>query len=412
MKTTAVEPGLVHAFRWYAGVRLALALALLALRLAGVELWQFRLVYPGLLEALFLLGYLSWPDLARRLGRAYLPLALAVASAAPILNHVTNLAARLTIGQPANQASADVILWALALFVPLVLVAWQYDLRSVAAFCLGTLALEAALLLSLGALPAAFGAVWGVLLLRTAIYALAGYLIVRLMAVQRAQRLALEGANRRLARFAATVEQLTETRERNRLARELHDTLAHSLSAMAVQLEGAAAQWDQDPQAARIMQARALATARQGLAEARRAIRALRASPLEDLGLALALAELAETTAQRADLELRLELPDRWDGLDPAAEQGIYRIAGEALANVAAHAGARHLAVSLAHAAGQLTFTVADDGRGFDPDALSGDGHYGLEGMRERAGLLGGDLAIESRPGGGTVVRLTVGAAP
>ena len=411
MKAPALEPGLLQAFRWYAGVRLVAALALLALRLLRIEPAQFRLLYPGLLEALFLLGYLSWPWLARQLGRWYLPVALLVASTVPILNHIANVRARLLMGVPANIATADAMLWALALFIPLVLLAWQYDMRSVLAFCLGTMALEAVLMLSLGANPAAFPAAWSLIILRTLIYLLVGYLIVRLMSVQRRQRQMLERANAQLARFAATIEQLALSRERNRLARDLHDTLAHSLSAVAVQLEGADAQWDENPTAARALQAQALATTRQGLAEARRAIQALRASPLQDLGLRLALAELAETAAQRGQLQLRLDLTTHPAGLDPETEQGVYRIAGEAMANVVHHARAGRLLVSLQRSDNRLTLTIADDGQGFDPAAPDGNGRYGIQGMRERSELIGGQLLIESRPGRGTTVRLTVEAA-
>lgn len=411
MKAPAIEPGLLQAFRWYAGVRLAAALVLLTLRLLRIEPVQFRLLYPGLIEALFLLGYLSWPWLARQLGRWYLPVALVVASTVPILNHIANVRARLLMDMPANIATADAVLWALALFIPLVLLAWQYDMRSVVAFCLGTMALEAVLMLGLGADPAAFPAAWSLIILRTFIYLLVGYLIVRLMSVQRVQRQMLERANAQLARFAATIEQLALSRERNRLARDLHDTLAHSLSAVAVQLEGADAQWDENPAAARALQEQALATTRQGLAEARRAIQSLRASPLEDLGLRLALAELAETAAQRGQLQVRLDLTTQLGGLDPATEQGIYRIAGEALANVVQHARASHLVVALQRSDNRLTLTVADDGQGFDPAGPASNRRYGIQGMRERSELIGGAVLIESRPGQGTTVRLTVEAA-
>lgn len=412
MHASTIEAGLLQAFRWYAGLRLAIAVALLGLRGLGIGPWQMRLLYPGLLESIFLLGYLSWPWLAARLGRGYLPLALAVASAAPILNHMANVRLRLESGLSAGQATADGILWALALFAPLVLVAWQYDLGGVLAFCLGTAALESAILVALAARPADFPAAWSLIVVRTLLYLLAGFLVARLMRVQRAQRAALARANAHLARFAATADQLAAARERNRLARELHDTLAHSLSAVAVQLEGARAQWDENPAAARELQAKALVAARQGLVEARRAIQSLRASPLDDLGLVLALRTLAETTADRAGLTLSLDLDEPLPALDPALEQGVYRIAGEAMTNAAQHAGAHRLAVALRRHDRRLTLTVADDGCGFDPEAAGANGHFGLVGMAERSELIGGELKIESRPGRGTVVRLAVETPP
>jgi signal transduction histidine kinase len=179
-----------------------------------------------------------------------------------------------------------------------------------------------------------------------------------------------------------------------------------------VQLEGARAQWDENPVAARDLQTKALATTRQGLVEARRAIQSLRARPLDDLGLCLALQTLAETTAERAGLALNLDLPERLPGLDASVEQGVYRIAGEAMTNAAQHAGARRLELALRRDGAHLTLTVADDGRGFEPTLAAANGHFGLVGMAEHSRLIGGHLHIDSRPGRGTVVRLSVEVGP
>src|SRR4029078_5838718 len=107
-------------------------------------------------------------------------------------------------------------------------------------------------------------------------------------------------ANAKLVDYASTNEQLAVTRERNRVARDMHDTLAHTLSAVSVQLEAADSVWDSQPQQAHELLQKSLASARAGLGETRRAVRALRASPLDDLGLGLALRDLAESTADRA----------------------------------------------------------------------------------------------------------------
>ena len=152
-----------------------------------------------------------------------------------------------------------------------------------------------------------------------------------------------------LRQYADTVEELTISRERNRMARELHDTLAHSLSAVTVQLEAIRTLWAVDPEAARNMLDSADEAARLGLKEARRALQDLRASPLQDLGLPLALQELAETAARRSGAVLALDVPRQLDGsLSPAVEQGVYRIAQEALENVVRHAQASAITVSLA----------------------------------------------------------------
>jgi two-component system NarL family sensor kinase len=191
------------------------------------------------------------------------------------------------------------------------------------------------------------------------------------------------------------------------MARELHDTLAHSLSAVAVQLEAVDSALTTAPDEARTILGKALAQTRSGLTETRRAMQELRASPLDDLGLALAIQNLALITAQRAGVVATVELPERAPNLSPAVEQGVYRIAQEALTNAARHAGATQLKVTLA-CNGAVALTIADNGRGFDTETVAGD-HMGVQLMRERAAMLGGILEIASAPGAGTTVRLVIG---
>jgi signal transduction histidine kinase len=237
---------------------------------------------------------------------------------------------------------------------------------------------------------------------------LIGYMITRIMTTQRQQRPSLAEANTKLARYAATLEQLATTRERNRLARELHGTLAHTLSAVAVEQEAVSALWDADPAQARAMLEQSLSATRIGLAETRRALQALRSSPLEDFGLALAIRQEAESVAARANLALDLHIPERLDNLPPDVEQCIYRVAQEALANVAHHAQARRVKLNLLREDGRLVLSVSDDGCGFDPDTVDTEYHLGIRGMRERAKMVGGILSIDSEPGQGVTVRLIV----
>jgi signal transduction histidine kinase len=225
----------------------------------------------------------------------------------------------------------------------------------------------------------------------------------------RQQTAALTEANRKLTQYAATTEQLAASQERNRLARELHDTLAHSLSAVTVQLEAVQSLWELNAAEARRILDRALRATRSGLTEARRALQALRASPLEDLGLALAVSDLAKSVAARANLKLDLEVGDHLVNLPLEVEQCIYRAAQEALTNVARHADARSLQVLLKRENGQLTLTVADDGRGFNSVAVE-RAHYGLKGLRERAEIFGGRLEVGSQLKHGTTVKLVLPA--
>lgn len=138
-----------------------------------------------------------------------------------------------------------------------------------------------------------------------------GYFISTLMRMFQQQQAALAQANAQLINYAATQEDLTISRERNRMARELHDTLAHTLSALSVQLETINAYWEVDPAAAQRMLTTALSVTRAGLQETRRALKSLRASPLDDLGLIQALRQIATETATRANLRLNLQIPER-----------------------------------------------------------------------------------------------------
>ena len=192
-----------------------------------------------------------------------------------------------------------------------------------------------------------------------------------------------------------------------RLARELHDTLAHSLSGVAVQLEAVQALWEVDPGKARQILDHALQATQVGLNEARRALNSLRASPLEDMGLALAVSELARSAAGRASLRLEMDIQNHLENLAPETGQCIYRVAQEALTNVTRHSDVRTLRVSLRFESGALTLTVADDGRGFDTAAVNGM-HYGLQGLHERAEMVRAILDVSSIIGEGTVIRLVV----
>jgi len=230
-----------------------------------------------------------------------------------------------------------------------------------------------------------------------------GLVVGLLTRAQRRQAQALDERNRKLARYASAAEQLAITQERNRLARELHDTLAHSLSATAIQIEAAQALAETDEDAGRKMLAQALRTTRDGLTEARRSLHALRASPVEDLGLPRAVRNLAESLAERAGFKLRLRIDATPENLGPEAQQCIYRVAQEALSNAAHHADADCVEVALATENGRVRLSVIDDGRGFDPAAVANT-RYGLRGLRERAEMIGGALLVESTKDEGTKV--------
>jgi signal transduction histidine kinase len=238
------------------------------------------------------------------------------------------------------------------------------------------------------------------------LFLVVGYLVSNLVKVQREQQLRLVEANRRLAYYAATLEQLTISRERNRVARELHDVLAHTMSGVAVELEGVRAMLRVDIDQAETLLAQSLLAVREGLSETRRALQALRASPLEDLGLALAIRNLAESIPGRAGLGTDIQIEQEINDYPIEVQQTFYRVAQEALTNVVLHAQASQVNICLLHDGDGLKLEIRDNGIGFDEKNINLDQKYGLIGIRERVEMMNGQLTISSKPGEGTQIVL------
>lgn len=197
--------------------------------------------------------------------------------------------------------------------------------------------------------------------------------------------------------------------ERNRLAREIHDTLAQGLTGIALQLETADALLEGGLPPERIRQAiaEALHLTRANLEEARRSVLDLRAAPLEGRPLDEALKVLLNEWKSRRKISVDFEVLGSVRLLPVRIEIGIYRILQEALTNIGRHAQAHRVHIQLITTPDQLQFNIKDDGRGFDP-AKTQAGRYGLIGMNERAKLLGGKLEIRSTPGEGTQLEITI----
>ncbi len=356
--------------------------------------------------ALAVLGMALWPQGRAWLGSVFLPLVIGLLSVAPMMM-TQSVIMQLPSG-PAGSSEAVFLRATPLLFMALVLVAWQYGWRYVIMFSGGVALLTMGLHLYFfrpggpSLLPPAT-----VVIIQTISFLVVGYFICMLMKQLKQQQDSLAQTNIQLTDYATTLEDLTISRERNRMARELHDTLAHTLSALSVQLETVKAYWEVDPTTAQHMLDKSLAATRSGLQETRRALKSLRASPLEDMGLSLALRQLATETAERANLQLNLSTPTHFPPLPQAIEQCLYRVTQEATANVSHHANARTITVQLTFN-GDILLQVSDDGQGFDPQQAELAGHFGLAGMRERAALVGGVLNVTSQPGAGTVVKLTI----
>jgi len=315
---------------------------------------------------------------------------------------------RLPVGQ-ASSPEAILLRTMPLLLMALILTAWQYSWRYVLIFNGGiALFILGVNLYFYRPGGASLAPPLTILLIQTISFLVVGYFVSTLIKRLEQQRAALARANAQLVDYASTLEDLTLSRERNRLARELHDTLAHTLSALSVQLETTKAYWDVEPATAQRLLDQSLTVTRSGLQETRRALKSLRAAPLDDLGLLLALRQLAEELAARANVQLALTLPPQLPALSSAVEQALYRVAQEALTNVAHHANAHTLTLTLTAEGRELSLRVQDDGIGFAAEAESAAGHFGLAGMRERAELVGGQLTLTSCPGQGTTVQFTV----
>ena len=217
----------------------------------------------------------------------------------------------------------------------------------------------------------------------------------------------LQEAHQQLQRYAGQAEELAIANERTRLARDLHDSVAQTLYGLTLQAEAASRQLaaGQEEAVQGHLQAMREET-RQTLQEARLLIFELRPPVLEASGLAAALKARIEAVEARGGMAVHLDLQDI-SGLDPALEMGLYRIAQEALNNVAKHAAATELDVRLAQNGESVTLFIADNGQGFDPGAVP-DGRAGLQGMAERVAQLHGNLTIQSTPGQGTEINVEV----
>jgi two-component system sensor histidine kinase UhpB len=209
----------------------------------------------------------------------------------------------------------------------------------------------------------------------------------------------LEDERRDSARRAV----LAQEDERRRVARELHDELGQTLTGVLLQTDALA----RDPSAAAIERARE--GARESLEQVRRIARDLRPGTLEELGLLSSINALATAFTRQSGVPVERDLSPDLPALDDGVEVVLYRVAQEALTNVARHAGARHVRIALRHADSTIRLSVEDDGRGLPAD-VGAEGR-GITGMRERALLVRARLALEDAPGGGARVTLEVPVA-
>lgn len=213
------------------------------------------------------------------------------------------------------------------------------------------------------------------------------------------------------ARLFTLAQRLGAVEERNRLAREIHDTIAQGLAALVLRLESLDAMLESGADASRSREVVALSAelARANLDEARRSVLDLRAAPLEGKTLPTALGDLALRVERESNLEITFEARGNIRRLPSRIELGLYRVAQEALTNIRRHAHATHVVVVLAMSHNRARLAIEDDGHGFDVSAISEETH-GLIGMTERAKLMGGRLELASTEGCGTRIVVSVPA--
>lgn len=253
-----------------------------------------------------------------------------------------------------------------------------------------------------------------------------GKAIDRLLGSLAAERDELRALNaeldQRVAERTAEITRLAEdsrysaiVRERLKIARDLHDTLAHSMMAMLTEVRLLKKLAQNRPEALTEELDRAEEAAHAGLKEARAAITQMRYNPARDIGLGAALQELCNGLAKRTGIQTRFEMTPTLAVFADSRAEPLYRIAEEALRNIERHAGAGMVDVNLQYRSEieRLELSIQDNGVGFIPEQ-DFPGHYGLTGLREQAEIIGADIQIESHRGKGTriTVRLPLNLAP
>jgi signal transduction histidine kinase len=263
-------------------------------------------------------------------------------------------------------------------------------------------------------LPIGFYSTWGTALMNGGIITTAIFFVImftqlrlneqsaRIKAEELAQQ--LEIANHQLAEYASQAEELAATQERNRLAREIHDNLGHYLTIVNVQIEAAKVTCETDPSRALEALNKAQELARKGLSSVRESVAALRVSPVENRPLEDAIGELIEES-RISGITTEFKMMGERRPVEPKSALALYRVVQEGLTNIRKHASASRVDVELDFTQeDSIRLTLRDDGVG----AADTSGGFGLIGLRERVHLLGGEFCVDTAPGKGFILEVTV----
>ena len=230
-------------------------------------------------------------------------------------------------------------------------------------------------------------------------------LLVGALLSERQSRQALTQANDRLRQYALLIENQATLQERTRIAREMHDSVGHSLTAQSIQLENASVYFSQNPDKSRYHLKEARRLGKEALQNVRQSVASLRNSPLQGRSLELALKKLLQefqqTTRIRIVSRVRLQ-----DSLNSEIQTVLYRIVQEALTNIAKHSQADRIKLAIASSPTGIDLEIQDNGEGFEPrENTTG---FGLQGMRERVEALGGKFSLHSQPGFGCQIHIII----
>ncbi len=369
--------------------------------LVGFQFNVISLIPIGVLGLILLL--LFYPPFLKKLTRRELLILLVFIALLAILYRYT-----IPLLSPRSRNRGEFVIFRFDnlffLIIPLVFIAWQFSIREVIFYCLLITFLEVVPQLIFFEQDSFIGFVSGTAAIgRGVILAIVGWVENSLVVLQRTQQKQLEDANKKILKQAAAVESLAQSQERNRLARELHDTLAHTLSGNAVQLEAVKVLFDRNPDEAKHVLDQILANTRMGLDETRKALMDLRTSPLETYGLTRTLRNTLQNGAERAGYRLEMHIAENIDQVTEELAHCIFRVTQEAVENTIRHASAKTVQFTLKRSGSQVMLEYVDDGSGFNPQTIAFD-RLGLRGMRERVEMLGGTFKLESMPGKGTSV--------
>jgi signal transduction histidine kinase len=362
------------------------------------------------IDALLLTIYLFAMSLHALLKEQYLTIALVWATVVPLLTSTLTMYLFYTAPIPELFQSQiglvenfvifyNVGLTIPVLLIPLLIVSWLYRRQIVVFYLLGITLLDVVLIIFFVPVGIRLFVALALIAFRLLILTFVGLIVNYLVTIQRTQAKALRD-------YATTREHLIASQERNRLARELHDTLAHALAAVTVQLEAVKVIWDLQPERAKQLIDESADTVRLGLQETRRALQALRAETLESLGFIESIHQLAKTTQARYGFDVTVNATGDFTWLTSEQEHVLYRIVQEAVQNAARHAAPQHLIITIHASDNSLGLFVVDDGSGFDQKIIEMNGHFGVQGMQERAQLIGAELSVSSQPRQGTKIQL------